>query len=129
MNKIEHISLWVKDLEKMRTFYSKYFNTKSSDKYVNKNKQFSSYFLNFEGGSRIEIMEMPHIFDVEEISRKYYGYCHLAISVGSRNKVIELTELIRKEGYRVTGEPRETGDGYFESVILDPEGNRIEITI
>ena len=98
MNKIEHISLWVKDLEKMRIFYTKYFNTKSSDIYVNKNNQFSSYFLNFESGSRIEIMKMPNIFDVEEISAKYYGYCHLAISVGSRDKVIELTEVIRKEG-------------------------------
>jgi len=54
---------------------------------------------------------------------------HLAISVGSKEKVDELTEKLRADGYTVAGNPRLTGDGYYESVVFDPEGNRIEITV
>lgn len=126
--KIEHIAFWVNDLERIRSFYMQYFNMYCGEKYENKGKAFSSYFLSFGGGARIEIMHRPDISD--QIGKKGVsnGLTHLAISVGNREKVDELTELIRNDGYEIIGEPRITGDGYYESVISDPEGNHIEIT-
>lgn len=126
--KIEHIAIWVKDLEKSRVFYQKYFGAISNEKYHNPVKNFQSYFLSFENGCRLEIMTSP---DIKESENSYefqrYGIIHLAFSVGSKEKVNELTETLRKDGYKVAGEPRTTGDGYYESVILDPENNIIEI--
>lgn len=126
--KIEHLAIWVKDLEKMKSFYAKYFRMNCSEKYTNPKKQFSSYFLSFSEGTRLEIMHQPDIAEEEGKSRPAYGLAHFAISVGSKQKVDELTETFRKDGFEIAGEPRLTGDGYYESVILDPEGNRIEIT-
>lgn len=128
--KIEHIAIWVKDLEKMRSFYEKYFDAQSNDRYHNPIKQFYSYFLSFSSGSRLELMSRVDV--VKEIDTNvgpYIGITHMAISVGSKDRVLTLTEEIRSAGYKVIGEPRTTGDGYFESVIADPEGNHIEITI
>lgn len=126
--KIEHIAIWTKDLEVMKNFYHKFFNMKYGEKYTNPDKGFSSYFLSLNKGTRIEIMHKTDISDKIELKGYCYGLTHIAISVGSKNKVNELTELIRNNGYKVIGEPRTTGDGYYESVILDPEGNHIEIT-
>lgn len=123
--KIEHIAIWVKDLEKMKQFYTQYFNMSCGEKYHNPKKNFSSYFLSFESGARIEIMYQP---DVSE-ERAKIGFAHLAISLGSKEKVIELTEKLQNDNYAIFDEPRITGDGYFESVILDPEGNQIELTV
>ncbi|MCJ7934800.1 MAG: VOC family protein [Chryseobacterium sp.] len=126
--KIEHIAIWVKDLERSREFYQKYFNALSNEKYHNPVKNFESYFLSFDNGCRIEIMTRP---DLKENTNSYeaqqFGIIHLAFSAGSREKVDELTEILRKDGYHVAGEPRTTGDGYYESVILDPENNIVEI--
>ena len=126
--KIEHLAIWVKDLEKMKDFYSRFFNMNCNDKYVNEVKGFSSYFLSFEGGARIEIMHRPDISEQAAKAGSFFGLTHFAISVGSRERVDELTEAIRSAGYEITGEPRTTGDGYYESVIADPEGNLVEIT-
>jgi len=126
---IEHIAIWVKDIERMRTFYEQYFNAKSGEKYLNSNKNFTSYFLSFEEGSRLELMHKPEIALGSNHENEYLGFIHMAISVGSKNKVDELTEQLLKDGIKIIGEPRTTGDGYYESVVLDPEGNRIEITI
>lgn len=126
--KVEHIALWTNDLELMRSFYMKYFKGTSNDKYINKEKQFESYFLIFEGGTRIELMRKPEIIRHEN-RLALFGYAHIAFSAGSKDKVLELTERLRNDGYKVYSEPRTTGDGYFESSILDPEGNLIEITI
>jgi lactoylglutathione lyase len=126
--KIEHIAIWVRDLEKMKDFYTSFFNMICNDKYLNEKKQFSSYFLSFEGGARIEIMHRPDISEQAAKAGTFFGLTHFAISVGSRERVDELTESIRKAGYQVTGEPRTTGDGYYESVVMDPEGNLVEIT-
>jgi len=126
--KIEHIALWVKDLEKMKFFYKEYFNMTCSEKYENKNKRFSSYFLAFESGARIEIMCRPDISEQAGKKGVTYGLTHLAISVGSKEKVNKLTELIRNDGFEIVGDPRMTGDGFYESIISDPEGNNIEIT-
>ena len=123
--KIEHIAIWVKDLEKTKQFYTQYFNMSCGEKYHNPKKNFSSYFLSFESGARIEIIHQP---DVSE-KRAKIGFAHLAISLGSKEKVMELTEKLRNDNYAIFDEPRRTGDGYFESVILDPEGNQIELTV
>jgi lactoylglutathione lyase len=128
--KIEHLAIWVKDLEKMRAFYEQYFEGKPNEKYVNPRKNFESYFLKFSEGSRLELMKMPTVKESEnELSEQYIGITHFAMSVGSKEKVDDLTEILRKSGIKIIGEPRWTGDGYYESVILDPEHNRVEITI
>jgi lactoylglutathione lyase len=129
MTKIQHVALWVKDLEKVRQFYKKYFFAMSGEKYTNPVKKFTSYILTFKDGGAIEIMNRPDILNVQNKSNAYMGWAHIAIGVGSREKVLSLTESLRNDGYEVIGEPRVTGDGFFESVVLDPEENRVEITI
>jgi lactoylglutathione lyase len=126
--KIEHVALWVQDLELMKEFYIRYFGATAGEKYVNPRKNFESYFLAFESGSRLEIMKMPGIVDTSK-SQEGTGFTHLAFSTGSKEHVNRLTEQFRQDGYTIAGEPRTTGDGYYESVVLDPEKNRIEITI
>ncbi|HEV8513817.1 MAG TPA: VOC family protein [Cyclobacteriaceae bacterium] len=125
--KIEHLAIWVHDLEKMKSFYGKYFAAEAGPKYFNEKKNFESYFLHLKEGCRIELMRIPH---VNEFSKKeMLGIAHIAIAVGSKESVDSLTQKLKSDGLKVIGEPRTTGDGYYESVILDPEGNRIEITI
>lgn len=126
--KIEHLAIWVNNLEAMRTFYETYFGAKAGERYHNPTKKFYSYFLSFEEGCRLELMNRPDILQNKN-SGEYIGMIHFAISVGSKAKVDSLTEVLRQANYKIVGEPRTTGDGYYESVILDPEGNRIEITI
>ncbi|AZA82266.1 glyoxalase [Chryseobacterium lactis] len=126
--KIEHIAIWVKDLEKSRMFYQKYFGATSNEKYHNPVKNFQSYFLSFDNGCRIEIMTRPDIETrTSSFESQQFGIVHLAFSAGSKEKVDGLTEKLRNDGYTIAGEPRTTGDGYYESVILDPENNIIEI--
>ena len=127
--KIEHIAIWVTDLELMRTFYETYFNAVSGGKYVNLSKNFTSYFLSFKEGARLELMHKPSINKSFNPDNIHTGFVHMAISVGTKQKVDSLTDELRVNGYTITSEPRSTGDGYYESVILDPEGNQIEITI
>lgn len=128
--KIEHVAIWTKDIEKLRLFYEKYFNAKSNEKYVNLKNRFESYFLSFESGTRLEIMQMEAIpNNKNSYQEQYTGIIHLAFSTGSKENVDLLTNLLRTDGYKVIGEPRHTGDGYYESCILDPDNNRIEITI
>lgn len=127
--KIEHLAIWVKDLEATRDFYVKYFGMTSGEKYYNLRKQFSSYFLSFEaGGARLEIMQRPDISDQQGRKGVVNGLTHFAISAGSRESVDTLTERLRADHFTIEGEPRMTGDGYYESVVLDPEGNPVEIT-
>lgn len=124
--KIEHIAIWVSDLEKTRDFYVNYFGGTSNELYYNPKKNFSSYFISFDEGCRLELMYRPDITNT--MNGEGLGITHFAISVYSKSKVDELTEKLRTDGYAIAGEPRTTGDGYYESVILDPEGNRVEIT-
>ena len=125
--KIEHVAIWVNDLEGMRDFYKKYFNGEENSLYHNPKKQFESYFITFEGGARLELMKRVVIEDA--LQTETLGYAHIAFSVGSKEKVNELTNTLREAGYAVLNGPRTTGDGYYESVVSDPEGNQIEITI
>lgn len=123
---IEHVALWVADLERARDFFQKYFGATSNDEYVNA-KGFHSYFLTFDGGARLEIMydgtQTENVLD-----RAHDGWGHVAFSVGGNDAVDELTARLVADGYRCVSGPRTTGDGYYESCILDAEGNRIEIT-
>ena len=127
--KIEHLAIWVKDLESMKDFYSKYFNAKAGELYHNPKKNFTSYFLSFDSGCRLELMHSPKIGGKDSSDSVLHGLAHFAISVGSKSEVDVLTNALRQEGYKVVGEPRTTGDGYYESVVFDLEKNRIEITI
>ena len=130
MIKIEHIAIWVKDLESMKLFYSKYFGAKSGELYHNPKKKFSSYFLSFGNSCRLEIMQKPDIgAKNDDKQAQYLGLAHFAISVGSKEGVDALTQTLIADGYELLDGPRLTGDGYYESVILDPENNRVEITI
>lgn len=126
--RIDHIAIWTPDLERLRNFYQKYFELQCNDKYKNKSKGFSSYFLSFEKGARIEIMHRHNCKESNESQALNYGFTHMAFSIGGKNKVDCLTEKLRSDGFQVVGEPRTTGDGYYESVVLDPDGNQIEIT-
>lgn len=127
---IDHIAIWVNDLENMKQFYVKYFGATANQKYHNPKKNFNSYFLTIESGARLELMQKPEIpQNLNNTIDQYIGLNHFAVSVGSKNNVDELTEKLRNDGYEVIGEPRTTGDGYYESVVFDPEKNRIEITI
>jgi lactoylglutathione lyase len=127
--KIEHLAIWVNDLEKAKDFYVKYFDMVCGDKYHNPKKQFTSYFLSFKTSDvRIELMHRPDILEYVGKKGITNGFAHFAISVGSKQAVNELTEKLRTDNFTIEGEPRTTGDGYYESVILDTEGNLIEIT-
>ena len=127
---IEHLAIWCKDLEGMKDFYVKYFGATANQQYHNPKNQFYSYFLRFEKGPRLELMQMPGIPDsLNDVIEQFTGLIHFALSVGTEEKVNTITEQFRKDGIRIVGEPRKTGDGYYESAILDIEGNRIEITV
>lgn len=126
--KIEHVALYVNDLEKAKLFFKKYFNGKANGGYHNVKTDFRSYFLTFDDGARLEIMHKPAMQDGEKTLDRT-GYAHLAFSVGSREKVDELTERMRQDGYEVISGSRITGDGYYESCILGVEGCQVEITV
>lgn len=126
--KIEHIAMYVKDLEGAKYFFEKYMGAVSNDGYHNQKTGFRSYFLTFDSGARLELMCRPDIEDAE-IPLQRFGYIHIAFSVGSKESVNLLTEQLKKDGYQVLSGPRTTGDGYYESCIVAIEGNQIEITV
>jgi lactoylglutathione lyase len=126
---IEHLALWVQDLEAMKDFYLNYFDVVSGPKYTNDAKRFAAYFINFgESRTRLELMTHPDIQPYEGKRGYGMGLAHFAISVGGKDKVDALTERLRKDNFTIFSEPRTTGDGYYESVVLDPEGNYVEIS-
>ena len=192
--KIEHVAIWVRDIDKVGEFYRKYFGGVVHPIYRNPAKQFTSRFITFDDGARLEIMHRPdicvernvgtvtslksdthrsanekmraffrfltsavfhvkqlqteeaaeHSFtDISEVQQvgsegantiakpdtQHLGFTHLSFSVGSKEEVDRLTQQMSSDGISIVGQPRTTGDGYYESVVLDPEGNRIEITI
>ena len=126
--KIEHIAMYVSDLEAARAFFMTYFGAVSNEGYHNVKTGFRSYFLTFEDGARLEIMHRAECSSQDAIPYAY-GYAHLAFSVGSREKVDALTKCLEADGFRVTSGPRVTGDGYYESCVIGLEGNLIEITV
>ncbi len=127
--RIEHIAIYTGDLERMRQFYITYFKAISNGGYHNEKNGFRSYFLTFEDGARLELMTRPKLLSKEAPDfGNIAGYSHLAFSLGSRDLVNSLTDRLEQDGYPVVSRPRVTGDGYYESGILDPDGNYIEIT-
>ena len=126
--KIEHIAMYVNDLEKAKHFFLTYFDAAANDGYHNPKTDFRSYFLTFEEGSRLEIMSKPDLTDSGDFLNRF-GYAHIAISVGSKDAVNKLTARLQDDGYPVFSGPRTTGDGYYESCVIGIEGNLIEITV
>lgn len=122
---LTHVALWTNDLERLRTFYITYFNGKSNEKYVNPLKGFASYFLTFEGGASLEIMQRTDITTV--FTKDHIGLTHIAFSAGSKANVDAMIERLRADGMTIKGEPRYTGDGFYEGAALDPDGNLVEI--
>ena len=126
--KIEHIAIWTRYLEGMRNFYTHYFDAVSGSCYYNHSKEFRSYFLSFGGDCRLELMEMPAVSINKNDYRKHHsGITHFSFRVGTREKVDQITDLLRNDGFEIISPGRMTGDGYYESAIFDPEKNRIEI--
>lgn len=126
--RIEHVAMYVNDLEKTKEFFEKYFKARANSGYHNVSTDFRSYFLTFEDGARLEIMSRPNMKDLDKSGNRT-GYVHVAFSVGTKEKVEELTRLLQMDGYEVISGPRTTGDGYYESCIIGVEGNQIEITV
>lgn len=119
---------WImKELEAARYFFVTFLGGKSNDGYHNRNTGFRSYFISFEDGARLEIMNKPGMEDIEKPLNRT-GYAHIAFSVGSKERVNDLTEELQSAGYKVVSGPRTTGDGYYESCVVAIEGNQIEIT-
>ena len=127
--RIEHIAIWAEDMNRLKDFYVRYFDASVGTKYRNEAKGFESYFLEFGAGARLEIMQGASVArNPNDPLKPCTGLAHFAVSVGSESRVDELTSRLKSDGYRVLDGPRITGDGYYESVILDSEGNRVEIT-
>ncbi|GHV19913.1 lactoylglutathione lyase [Planctomycetales bacterium] len=124
---IEHMAIYVRDLERLRDFYEKYFGARVEPKYHNPKTGLQAYFLNFDGGSRLELMTRPEL--TASAKHQYQeGFIHIAFRVDSRDAVNALTEKMRGDGIKVVGEPRLTGTGGYESCVFDPENNLVEIT-
>ncbi len=126
--KIDHIAVYVNDLEGCRVFFEKYFCASAGRMYHNPTTDFRSYFLSFDGGARLEIMQRPDVPDIPGL-QLHTGYIHTAFGVGSMENVDALTERLRADGYAVTSNPRTTGDGYYESCVVGFENILIEITV
>jgi len=128
MVRIEHLALWTCDLERLASFYRTYFGATVGEPYSNPAKGFQSLFLSFDTGARLEIMRTSRLSPVQhEPGEERMGLTHLALAVGDERRVDELTSRLARDGYAVLDGPRRTGDGYYESVVLDPDGNRLEI--
>lgn len=126
--RIDHIAMYVNDLEGVKRFFVDYLGAASNTGYHNPNTNFRSYFLTFDGGARLELMNRPGMSDGEK-GLERTGYIHIAFSVGSKEKVDELTRQLKEAGYEVVNGPRTTGDGYYESCVVGIEGNQVEITV
>ena len=126
--RIEHIAMYVNDLERAKDFFIKYLDGKANDGYHNQRTDFRSYFISFDDSARLEIMTKPSLEDTEKTLNRT-GLIHIAFSVGSRERVDGLTQKLRSDGYEVISGPRITGDGYYESCVIAIEGNQIEITV
>lgn len=126
---IDHVAIWTDDLERLRAFYERYFGGVAGERYENESTGFASYFLDLDGGARLELMQVPAVTERPAGDRRRLGYAHIAIALGSERAVDELTDLLRTDGHAILDGPRRTGDGYYESVVADPDGNRLELTV
>ena len=126
--RIDHIALFCKNLEQMRQFFLDYFEAVSNEQYHNPRTGLRTYILSFtEGSTRLELMQRPDVADADP-SVAAIGFIHVSFAVGSKRGVDLLTRRLADDGYPVVSGPRTTGDGYYESCILGPEGVQIEVT-
>ncbi len=126
--KIDHVAIWTTNLEGLRNFYMHYFDASCGEIYYNHSKEFRSYFLTFDSDCKLEIMEMPNIpRSKNDTLKQYTGIIHFALKAGSKTQVDQIANQLKKDGFKVVSEPRITGDGFYESVVLDPDNNRVEI--
>lgn len=131
--KLEHVAIWTHQLESLKDFYARYFGAVSNDKYVSEKEfkgRFESYFLSFDMGARLELMKLPGIPEGDNSNGfESTGLTHIAFSVGMPDELDLLYNRLKEDGVTIVGEPRMTGDGYYETCVLDPDGNRVEITV
>lgn len=125
--KIEHVALYVQDLEVGAQFFEIYFGGRRNTRYHNEKTGFSSYFISFEDSTRLEVMQMPGMAGGPDPS--CCGYAHVAFKAGSKEQVDAITARLREDGYTISSGPRTTGDGYYESCVAGPESNMVEITV
>lgn len=127
---LEHVAIWADNLELLKDWYVKYFDGTANEKYTNVTKQFSSYFISFSSGARLEIMSRPDIPGnaSDTVVAQHRGIIHLAFGVATKQAVDEKSKQLEADGYKVLSGPRKTGDGYYEFETLDPENNRLEVT-
>ncbi len=128
--KLEHVAIWTQNLEQLKDYYIKYFGAIPNEKYVNRSKDFESYFLEFESGARLELMKMPQIPENKNdtIKEQHLGIIHLAFGVDHPEQVDTKARQLRNAGFEILSGPRKTGDGYYEFETLDPDNNRLEVT-
>ncbi len=125
---LEHVAVWTFQIERLKLFYENYFGARAGSLYINKEKGFRSYFLSFDQGARLEIMQMEGIpVSKNSAYQQFTGLIHMAFALESQAAVNKLTERLEKDGFEIIGPPRITGDNYYESVVLDPDNNRVEI--
>lgn len=126
---IDHVAIWTPQLEKLRDYYVRYFNGKSNEKYLNKERHFESYFISFDSGTRLELMQMPGIPRNlnDTIEKQHLGIIHLSFGVENMERVDEKFRELIADGYKILRGPRKTGDGYWEFETLDPDNNRVEV--
>ena len=125
---IDHVAIWTAHLERLKNYYVKYFDGKSNSKYLNKDTGFESYFITFQSGTRLEVMQKPGIpANLNDPITQYQGIIHLSFGVDDMKKVDEKLEMLRNDGFRILRGPRKTGDGYYEFETLDPDNNRLEV--
>jgi lactoylglutathione lyase len=126
MSRLEHVALWVRDVDRVAAFYASYFDARIGERYENPRKGFQSRFLAFASGARLEVMARTDI--ASRGAGESLGFAHVAIAIGDEAAVDALAVRCKAEGVPVLDGPRRTGDGYYECVVLDPEGNRVEVT-
>lgn len=127
---IDHIGIYMNDLEAAKTFFETFFQAKSHPPYHNVRTGFRSYFLTFgDSFTRLELMNRPETKTPESTAAYAVGYHHLSVSVGSKEQVDALASQLSAAGYPVLDGPRTTGDGYYECCVQGPENLNIEITV
>jgi lactoylglutathione lyase len=128
--KIDHVAIWTGQLERLKEYYVKYFNGRANEKYINKERHFESYFVSFDSGSRLEIMQMPGIPTNlnDTVEKQYSGLIHLSFGMETMGMVDEKLNELKRDGFNILKGPRKTGDGYYEFETLDPDNNRIEVS-
>jgi lactoylglutathione lyase len=127
---VDHVAIWTNQLEHLKDFYVKYFNGRANEKYINREKHFESYFVRFDSGSRIELMQMPGIPENQNdtAGKQHQGLIHISFAVATMKEVSEKAVELELAGFKILRGPRKTGDGYFEFETLDPDENRIEVS-